>query len=119
MRWGLKSKEALAITLLTLVVVATTLVVHLAQLTRVTVEETQRQVGRRRRRQANARNHVDAVLPSALAGEPLRTNECRACLLPKHSDIRAPDSRQRYDGRSAFHEFCIERSPSPHDPSTD
>jgi signal transduction histidine kinase len=43
MRWGLKSKEALAITLLTLVVVATTLVVHLAQLTRVTVEETQRQ----------------------------------------------------------------------------
>ena len=43
MRWGLKSKEALAITLLTLVVVATTLVVHLAQLTRVAVEETQRQ----------------------------------------------------------------------------
>src|SRR4029453_3631939 len=43
MRWGLKSKEALAVTLLTLVVVATTLVVHLAQLTRVAVEETQRQ----------------------------------------------------------------------------
>jgi signal transduction histidine kinase len=43
MRWGLKSKEALAITLLTLVVVVTTLAVHLAQLTRVAVEETQRQ----------------------------------------------------------------------------
>ena len=45
MRWGLKSKEALAITLLTLVVVVTTLAVHLAQLTRVAVEETQRQAG--------------------------------------------------------------------------
>ena len=43
MRWRLKSKEALAIALLTLVVVTTTLVVHLAQLTRVAVEETQRQ----------------------------------------------------------------------------
>jgi hypothetical protein len=83
------------------------------------VEETEREVGRRRRRHANTRKHVDALLPSALAGEPLRTHECRTCLLPKHGDIRAPDSRQMNDGRSAFHEFCIERSPSLHDPSTD
>jgi signal transduction histidine kinase len=43
MRWGLKAKEAAAITLLILGVVATTLFLHLAQLTRVVVEETQRQ----------------------------------------------------------------------------
>ena len=43
MRWSLKTKEATAITLLILVVVATTLFLHLAQLTRVVVEETQRQ----------------------------------------------------------------------------
>jgi signal transduction histidine kinase len=43
MRWSLKTKEASTITLLILVVVATTLFLHLAQLTRVVVEETQRQ----------------------------------------------------------------------------
>ena len=43
MRWSLKTKEATTITLLILVVVATTLFLHLAQLTRVVVEETQRQ----------------------------------------------------------------------------
>jgi signal transduction histidine kinase len=43
MRWSLKTKEAAAITLLILGVVATTLFLHLAQLTRVVVEETQRQ----------------------------------------------------------------------------
>jgi len=43
MRWSLKTKEATTITLLILVVVAATLFLHLAQLTRVVVEETQRQ----------------------------------------------------------------------------
>ncbi|HKZ06511.1 MAG TPA: ATP-binding protein [Methylomirabilota bacterium] len=43
MRWGLKTKEAAAITLLILGVVVTMLILHLAQLTRVVVEETQRQ----------------------------------------------------------------------------
>ena len=43
MRWGLKSKEAAGDHPADPGVVATTLVVHLAQLTRVAVEETQRQ----------------------------------------------------------------------------
>jgi signal transduction histidine kinase len=43
MRWSLKTKEAAAITLLILGVVVITLFLHLAQLTRVVVEETQRQ----------------------------------------------------------------------------
>src|SRR4029450_6858374 len=43
MRWSLKTKEATTITLLILVVVAATLFLHLAQLTRVVVAETPRQ----------------------------------------------------------------------------
>jgi signal transduction histidine kinase len=43
MRWSLKTKEATVITLLILGVVVTTLLLHLSQLTRVVVEETQRQ----------------------------------------------------------------------------
>ena len=43
MRWSLKTKEATVITLLILGVVVTTLFLHLSQLTRVVVEETQRQ----------------------------------------------------------------------------
>ncbi|MBI3105470.1 MAG: PAS domain-containing protein [Candidatus Rokubacteria bacterium] len=43
MSWSLKTKEALAVTLLALGVVATTTFVHLAQLTRVVVEESRRQ----------------------------------------------------------------------------
>jgi signal transduction histidine kinase len=43
MRWSLKTKEASVITLLILGVVVTTLFLHLAQLTRVVVDETQRQ----------------------------------------------------------------------------
>jgi signal transduction histidine kinase/HAMP domain-containing protein len=45
MRFGFRSKEALAISLLTLLVVATTTAVHLSQLTRVVVEEAARQAG--------------------------------------------------------------------------
>ena len=40
--------------------------------------------------------------------QPLRANERCASLLPEHGDIGTPDRRQRYDGRSAFHVFCIE-----------
>ncbi|HET8578634.1 MAG TPA: ATP-binding protein [Methylomirabilota bacterium] len=43
MRFGFRSKETLAISLLTLLVVATTTAVHLSQLTRVVVEEAARQ----------------------------------------------------------------------------
>jgi PAS domain S-box-containing protein len=43
MRFGVRSKEAVAITLLTLLVVATTTAVHLSQLTRVVVQEASRQ----------------------------------------------------------------------------
>lgn len=43
MRFGLKTKEAFAVTLLTLLVVATTTVIHLSQLTRVVVQEAVRQ----------------------------------------------------------------------------
>lgn len=43
MRFGLKTKEALAVTLLTFLVVATTTVIHLVQLTRVVVQEAARQ----------------------------------------------------------------------------
>ena len=39
MRYGLRIKEALAITLLTFLVVATTTLIHLSQLTRVVVQE--------------------------------------------------------------------------------
>ncbi|HWU37280.1 MAG TPA: ATP-binding protein [Candidatus Acidoferrum sp.] len=39
MRFGLKAKETLAITLLTFLVVATTTLVHLSQLTRITVQD--------------------------------------------------------------------------------
>jgi hypothetical protein len=83
------------------------------------MEETEREIGRGRGGDADARQRVDAVLPSALAGEPLCTSKPRARLPTKHGDIGSPDSRQRYDGRSAFHVLCIERSPSLHDPSTD
>ncbi|MFN3476668.1 MAG: ATP-binding protein [Candidatus Methylomirabilales bacterium] len=43
MRFGIKAKEAFAITLLTLLVVATTTLIHLSQLTRVVVQEALRQ----------------------------------------------------------------------------
>ncbi len=43
MSWSLKTKEALAVTLLVLAVVATTTFLHLGQLTRVVVEESRRQ----------------------------------------------------------------------------
>lgn len=43
MRFGLKTKEAFAITLLTFLVVATTTLIHLSQLTRVVVQEALRQ----------------------------------------------------------------------------
>jgi signal transduction histidine kinase/HAMP domain-containing protein len=43
MPWSVRTKEALIITLLTFVVVATTTVIHLSQLTRVVVEEADRQ----------------------------------------------------------------------------
>ncbi len=43
MRFGLKAKETLAITLLTFLVVATTTLLHFSQLTRVTVQEALRQ----------------------------------------------------------------------------
>lgn len=43
MRFGLKTKEAFAITLLTFLVVATTTLIHLSQLTRVAVQEALRQ----------------------------------------------------------------------------
>lgn len=43
MRFGLKAKETLAITLLTFLVVATTTLLHFSQLTRVTVQEASRQ----------------------------------------------------------------------------
>ncbi len=43
MRFGVGIKEALAVTLLTLLVVATTTAVHLSQLTRVVVQEASRQ----------------------------------------------------------------------------
>lgn len=43
MVWRLRTREALAVTLLVLAVVATTTFVHLAQLTRVVVEESRRQ----------------------------------------------------------------------------
>ncbi len=43
MRFNLKTKEAFAVTLLTLLVVATTTVIHLSQLTRVVVQEAVRQ----------------------------------------------------------------------------
>lgn len=43
MRFGLKAKETLVITLLSFLVVATTSILHLSQLTRVTVLETLRQ----------------------------------------------------------------------------
>jgi len=43
MRFGVKAKEALTITLLTLLVVATTTLVHLSHLTRVVVQEALRQ----------------------------------------------------------------------------
>ncbi len=43
MRFGVGFKEALAVTLLTLLVVATTTAVHLSQLTRVVVQEASRQ----------------------------------------------------------------------------
>ena len=86
---------------------------------RLAVEETEREVGRRRRRHANAHSTSTQSCHLLSPDEPLRTHECRTCLLPKHGDIGAPDSRQVNDGRSAFHEFCIERSPSLHDPSTD
>jgi hypothetical protein len=83
------------------------------------MQEAKREVGRGHRRHPDARQHVDTVLPSAFPGKPLGTHECRASLLPKHGDIWTPDRRQRNDGRSAFHVFCIERSTSPRDPSTD
>jgi hypothetical protein len=83
------------------------------------MEQAKREVGRRCRRDSDGRERVDAVLPPALAGEPLGARERRASLLPKHGDIRTPDSRQRNDGRSAFHVFCIERSSTTRDPSTD
>ena len=86
---------------------------------RLAMQEAKREVGRRRRRHADAREHVDAVLPPALADQPLRANECCASLLPEHGDIGTPDRRQMYDGRSAFHVFCIERSATLRDPSTD
>ena len=43
MRFGVRGKEALAITLLTFLVVATTTFVHLSQLTKVVVQEALRQ----------------------------------------------------------------------------
>src|SRR3990172_10973726 len=43
MRFGLKAKETVAITLLTFLVVATTTLIHLSQLTRVVVQEALRQ----------------------------------------------------------------------------
>jgi signal transduction histidine kinase len=43
MRFGIKGKEALVITLLTFLVVATTTFIHLSQLTRVVVQESLRQ----------------------------------------------------------------------------
>ena len=43
MHFGLRAKEALAITLLTFLVVATTTLIHLSQLTRVVVQEALRQ----------------------------------------------------------------------------
>ena len=43
MPWSFRTREALAVTLLVLVVVATTTFIHLAQLTRVVVEEAGRQ----------------------------------------------------------------------------
>ncbi|MFQ5847207.1 MAG: ATP-binding protein [Candidatus Methylomirabilales bacterium] len=43
MRFGIKGKEAVAITLLTLLVVATTTFIHLSQLSRVVVQEALRQ----------------------------------------------------------------------------
>jgi hypothetical protein len=83
------------------------------------MQETERKVGRRRGGHPDPRQRVDTVLPSALAGEPFGAHECGASLLPKRSDIGTPDRRQRNDGRSAFHVFCIERSTWLRDPSTD
>ncbi len=45
MRFGFKAKEAVAVTLLTFLVVATTTVVHLSRLSRVVVQEADRQAG--------------------------------------------------------------------------
>jgi signal transduction histidine kinase len=45
MRFGIRAKEAVAITVLTFLVVATTTVVHLSQLTRVVIQEAERQAG--------------------------------------------------------------------------
>ena len=39
MRFGIRSKDAVAVTLLTFLVVATTTMVHISQLTRVVVQE--------------------------------------------------------------------------------
>jgi len=86
---------------------------------RVAMEDAERKVGSGRHRHANAREHVHAVLPPALAGEPLGTRERGASLLSEHRHIGAPDGRQRNDGRSAFHAVCIEGSTREGDPSTD
>jgi len=83
------------------------------------MQKTKCEVRRGGRRDPDAREDVDAVLPPALAGEPLCTHERCASLLPKHGDVGTPDSRQRNDGRSAFHVSCIEPTPSTRDPSTD
>jgi hypothetical protein len=83
------------------------------------MQEAKREVRRGCRRKPDGCEHVDAVLPPALAGEPLGTHECCASFLPKHGDIGTPDSRQRNDGRSAFHVVCIDASATTPDPSTD
>jgi hypothetical protein len=83
------------------------------------MKDTERKVGRGRRRHPDARQNLDAILPSALADEPFRADECGASLVSKRSDIGTPERRQRNDGRSAFHTFSIERSTYLRDPSTD
>lgn len=70
MRVGVRTKEAIAITLLTFLVAATTSLVHLAQLSRVVVEEETRQadlIARQVSAQANR------ALASAPGREPRRT----------------------------------------------
>ncbi len=79
MRFGVRSKEAVAITLLTLLVVATTTAVHLSQLTRVVVQEASRQAGL-------VAQQIYAQLSQALARAPGRNpNE----VLRRDRDLRS------------------------------
>src|SRR5262249_40368933 len=72
MRLGIRAKEAVAVTVLTFVMVAATTIIHLSQLSRVVVQEASRQAARVARQISAQTSRALARAPGAAPLETLR-----------------------------------------------